>query len=94
MIFAPSAANPGFECCDRTAVHPELGVLACRGIDAASPLGSLPRGRHRLTVYAWDWADNRSALDYWFKVPLAHAADAASPEFGPLEERFEFGETG
>jgi hypothetical protein len=44
-----------------------------------------------LTVYAWDWANNTSALDYRFNVPLAGAAAAPT---GPLQPRFEYDETG
>jgi hypothetical protein len=54
----------------------------------------LPRGRYRLTVYAWDWAGNTSALDYSFTIPLAHAAGAPRPEFGPLDAQFDYDETG
>ena len=45
-------------------------------------------------MYSWDWAGNTSALDYWFKVPLAHAASGALPEFGPLDSQFDYDETG
>ena len=58
------------------------------------PLRRLRDGRYRLTVYAWDWAGNTSALDYSFKVPLAHAAAPPSPEFGPLNPRFDYDESG
>jgi hypothetical protein len=37
---------------------------------------------------------NTSALDYWFNAPLAHAAAPPSAEFGPLDPRFDFDETG
>ena len=52
-------------------------------------LDSLPAGRYRLSVYAWDWAGNRSALDDWITLPLAHtsAAHERAAEFGPLAAR-------
>jgi hypothetical protein len=94
-IFAPGAANPGFECfLTRRRCIPNWVYWLAGGLTRPLPLDSLARGWYRLTVYAWDWAGNTSALDYRFRVPLAHAAHASSPEFGPLEERFEFDETG
>jgi hypothetical protein len=95
VIFAPGAANPGFECffTQRRCI-PNWAYRLAGGLTQPLPLGSLPRGRYRLTVYAWDWAGNTSALDYWFKLPLAHAAAAPSAESGPLDPRFDFDETG
>ena len=58
------------------------------GLTRPLPLSSLPRGRYRLTVYAWDWAGNTSALDYWIKLPLGSRANAA--EFGPLAPKFDY----
>jgi murein DD-endopeptidase MepM/ murein hydrolase activator NlpD len=94
-IFAPGASNPGFECfLTKRRCIPSWVYWLAGGLTRRLPLDSLARGRYRLTVYAWDWAGNTSALDYRFRIPLAHAADSASPEFGPLEERSEFDETG
>ena len=59
------------------------------GLTPPVPIGSLPTGRYRLTIYAWDWAGNTSALDYWIKLPLGRAAAAASAEFGPLLPKFD-----
>jgi hypothetical protein len=47
-----------------------------------------------LTVYAWDWADNTSALDFWFNVPLARGASLLRRESGPLNAQFDDDETG
>jgi len=33
------------------------------GLTQPLPLSSLQPGRYRLTVYAWDWTGNTSALD-------------------------------
>jgi hypothetical protein len=94
-IFAPGASNPGFECfLTRRRCIPNWVYWLAGGLTRPLPLGALAHGRYRLTVYAWDWAGNTSALDYRFRIPLAHAAAAPSPEFGPLSERFEFDETG
>jgi hypothetical protein len=85
-IFAPGASNPGFAC---FAFHvrcvPNWAYWLAGGLTPRLPLGSLGPGRYRLTVYAWDWAGNTSALDHWFPVPLAHAAQAPT---GPLLARY------
>ncbi len=95
VIFAPGAANPGFECfATRRRCIPHWRYWLAGGLTGALPLHDLTRGRYRLTVYAWDWADHTSALDYWFKVPLAHAAGPPAMEFGPLAPRFDYDETG
>lgn len=92
VIFAPGAANPGFDCFfRRKRCIPNWVFWLAGGLTPPLPLGTLPRGRYRLTVYAWDWANNTSALDYWFNVPLAGAA--ASPS-GPLQPRFDYDESG
>lgn len=88
VIFAPGAANPGFECFStRRRCIPNWVYWLAGGLTEPLPLASLPRGRYRLTVYAWDWAGNTSALDYWIALPLAHAASAP---FGPLAPRFDY----
>src|SRR5262249_34010669 len=95
VIFAPGAANPGFTCfATRRRCVPRWVYWLARGVTPALPLGNLPRGRYRLTVYAWDWADHTSALDDWFKVPLAYTAGAPGAELGPLATRFDYDETG
>jgi hypothetical protein len=91
VIFAPGAANPGFACFfSRRLCIPHWVYRLAGGLTQPLPLSSLPRGRYRLTVYAWDWAGNTSALDYWLKLPLGSAASAASGEFGPLAPRFDY----
>jgi hypothetical protein len=95
VIFAPSAANPGFECffTQRRCI-PNWVYWLAGGLTPPLPLSSLPPGRYRLTVYAWDWAGSTAALDYWIKLPLAGAATASSAEFGPLSPNFDYDETG
>jgi hypothetical protein len=70
-VFAPGAKNPGFDC---FAFHrvciPNWVYWLAGGMSERLPLGGL-HGRYRLALYAWDWAGNTSARDYWFKAPLA-----------------------
>jgi hypothetical protein len=93
VIFAPGASNPGFECFyTKLRCIPNWVYNLAGGLTQPLPLGSLARGRYRLTVYAWDWAGNRSALDDWIKLPIASAASAfgaPSAEFGPLNPNFD-----
>jgi hypothetical protein len=95
VIFAPGAANPGFQCffTQRRCI-PNWVFWLAGGLTKPLPLAGLARGRYRLSVYAWDWAGNTSALDYSFRLPLAHPASAPSPEFGPLNAQFDYDETG
>jgi hypothetical protein len=95
VIFAPGAANPGFECFfTRRRCVPNWVYWLAGGLTERLPLTTLPPGRYRLTIYAWDWAGNTSALDYWFKAPLAHAASSPTPGVGPLNAQFDYDETG
>jgi hypothetical protein len=93
-IFAPGASNPGFDCFfRRRRCIPNWAYWLAGGLTPPLPLASLAPGRYRLTVYAWDWANNASALDYWFKVPLAATA-ARGSETSPLNPKFDYSETG
>jgi hypothetical protein len=70
----------------------EAGLLCLQdagGLTPPLPVPILPRGRDQLTVYAWDWAGNTSALDYWIKLPLPGTAAASSTELGPLAPRLD-----
>jgi hypothetical protein len=40
-------------------------------------------GRYRLTGYAWDFAGNRSALDYSFHFPVGSTVSVPATEYGP-----------
>jgi hypothetical protein len=94
VIFAPGAANPGFECFfTKRRCIPNWVYWLAGGLTPPLPLGSLAPGRYRLTIYAWDWAGNTSALDYWIKLPLANAA-SITRELGPLSPNFDYDETG
>lgn len=87
VIFAPGAMNPGFACFSTQVVCiPNWAYNLAGGLTAPLPIGGLPDGRYRLTVYAEDFKGNRSALDDDFTLPLkAAAADLTQPEFGPLD---------
>jgi hypothetical protein len=90
IIYAPGASNPGFDCFFRKLICiPNWVYNLAGGLAAALPFGRMSRGRYRLTVYAWDWKGNTSALDYWFNFPLAAAATVPLNEFGPLSPQYE-----
>jgi murein DD-endopeptidase MepM/ murein hydrolase activator NlpD len=87
-IFAPGAKNPGFTC---FAFHrlcvPTWNYWLAGGLTGPLPLGSLPRGRYRLSVYAWDWTGRSSALDRWITIPIGRAPEAPT---GPITANFDF----
>ena len=91
IIYAPGASNPGFDCFFRKLICiPNWIYALAGGLTAPLPFGRMGRGRYRLTVYAWDWKGNTSALDYWFTFPLASAASVPqTQEFGPLNPQYE-----
>lgn len=94
-VFAPGATAPGFACFfTRHRCIPNWVYWLAGGLTERLPLGSLRPGRYRLTVYAWDWAGNTSALDHWFTVPLGASAAAAGQEHGSLRPNFDYDETG
>jgi hypothetical protein len=92
VIFAPGASNPGYLCFfDHRRCIPNWVYRLAGGLTEPLPLAGLPPGRYRLTVYAWDWAGNTSALDDWITLPLGRGATAAAAgEFGPLAPRFDY----
>ena len=70
IIYAPGASNPGFDCFFRNLICiPNWIYNLAGGLTCPLPFGRMSRGRYRLTVYAWDWKGNTSALDYWFTLP-------------------------
>jgi hypothetical protein len=90
VVFAPGAENPGFECFFTQLICiPNWVYNLAGGLTEPLPFGSMAPGRYRLTVYAWDFAGNTSALDYWFNFPLASSASARAAEFGPLDAQFD-----
>jgi hypothetical protein len=90
VIFAPGARNPGFFCFyRRVRCIPNWVYRLAGGLTEPLALSSLAPGRYRLTVYAWDWSGNTSALDYTLKLPLAGAAAVSTGEFGPLNAQFD-----
>ena len=90
VIFAPGAANPGFACFyTQLRCIPNWVYNLAGGLTEPLPLAGL-RGRYRLTVYAWDFKGNESALDDWITLPLTPREQAHGlQEFGPLNARFD-----
>ncbi len=63
LIYAPGARDPGYECfASRSVCVPDWSYRLAGGLAPPLP-GGLPPGHYRLAVYAWDWADNTTALD-------------------------------
>jgi hypothetical protein len=63
LIYAPRAHAPGYGCfATRSLCVPHWVYRVAGGLAPALPSG-LAVGPYRLTIYAWDWADNRAALD-------------------------------
>jgi len=63
LIYAPGARQPGYACFATRAICRPRWVYRLAGGFAPALPTALPPGRYRLTAYAWDWADNVSALD-------------------------------
>jgi hypothetical protein len=63
LIFAPGSQAPGYACfASRSVCVPRWTYRVADGLAPPLPTG-LTAGRYRLTIYAWDWADNTTALD-------------------------------
>jgi hypothetical protein len=63
LIYAPGAHAPGFACfASRPVCVPDWRYRLAGGLAPRLPTHLAP-GRYRLTVYAWDWADNQTARD-------------------------------
>lgn len=89
-VFAPGASNPGFDCFYTQLICiPNWVYNLAGGLTEPLPFGRMRAGNYRLTVYAWDFAGNKSALDYRFKFPLASSASANADEFGPLNAQYD-----
>jgi hypothetical protein len=77
-IFTPDARPAGFACF-ALQVHcvPNWRYRLAGGL--APPLPTAPPGSYRLSVYAWDWAGNASALDFRLeRTAMAWMAAGAS----------------
>ena len=63
LIYAPGAHAPGYACfATRSLCVPHWVYRVAGGL--APPLPpTLLSGNYRLTIYAWDWANNKTALD-------------------------------
>jgi hypothetical protein len=63
LIYAPGAHDPGYNCfATRSVCVPRWTYRVADGLAPPLPT-TLDPGRYRLTIYAWDWADNTTALD-------------------------------
>ena len=63
LIYAPGAGAPGYACfASRPVCVPHWNYRLAGGFAPPLPAALAP-GRYRLTIYAWDWADNKTALD-------------------------------
>jgi hypothetical protein len=63
LIYAPGARPPGYACfATRPVCVPHWRYRIAGGLAPPLPR-SVPPGRYRLTIYAWDWADNATARD-------------------------------
>ncbi|MBV9354831.1 MAG: hypothetical protein JO023_04825 [Chloroflexi bacterium] len=63
LIYAPGAHAPGYGCfASRSVCVPQWSYRVADGLAPPLPVGLAP-GHYRLTIYAWDWADNTTALD-------------------------------
>lgn len=63
LIFGPGAGAPGFACFAQHSVCvPHWLYRVAGGLTPPLPPTVAP-GSYRLTIYAWDWADNKTALD-------------------------------
>jgi hypothetical protein len=79
VIFAPGARNPGFSCFAlRRVCRPTWKYWLAGGLAPRLPLGSLGSGWYRLVIYAYDYADNVTARDVWFKRSGAIRRNASS----------------
>jgi hypothetical protein len=64
LIYSPGAHAPGYGCFARRRLCiPQWTYRLAGGFAAVLPR-ELRRSRYRLTVYAWDWADNEDARDF------------------------------
>lgn len=62
-VFASDAHSPGFDCfAAKELCIPDWTYRLAGGLAPSLPLDLAP-GNYRLSIYAWDWADNKSALD-------------------------------
>jgi hypothetical protein len=63
LIYAPGAHAPGYACFATRSVCVPHWIYRLAGGSAPPLPPTLAPGRYRLTIYAWDWADNTTALD-------------------------------
>jgi hypothetical protein len=89
VIFARGAANPGFACFyTQLRCIPNWVYNLAGGLTRPLPLTGRHR-RYRLSVYAWDFKGNESALDDWITFPLTPSEQPKLDEFGPLNAQYD-----
>jgi hypothetical protein len=90
-VYAPGATNPGFWCFIRRKLcKPVWRYWLAGGLTPALPVHSLVPGHpYRLTVYAEDWAGNRSALDYKFRWSSRYLRMVAPSSLGAPTPRYD-----
>ena len=63
LIYVPGSRAPGYACfATRSVCVPHWVYRVAGGLAPRLPTALAP-GRYRLTIYAWDWVDNDTALD-------------------------------
>lgn len=62
-VFTPGARAPGFGCFASRPVCIPNWTYKLAGTTTPTLPSGVGDGTYRLAIYAWDWADNRSALD-------------------------------
>jgi hypothetical protein len=63
LIYTPGSQAPGYACfASRSVCVPHWTYRVADGLAPPLPT-TLAAARYRLTIYAWDWADNTTAID-------------------------------
>jgi hypothetical protein len=63
LIYVPRSHAPGYACfATRSVCVPNWVYRVAGGLAPPLPTAAAP-GRYRVTIYAWDWGDNETALD-------------------------------
>lgn len=63
LVYAPGAHAPGYGCFAAKSLCVSRWIYRVAGGFAPPLPPTLATGRYRLTIYAWDWAQNVTALD-------------------------------
>ncbi|MBV9805152.1 MAG: hypothetical protein JO130_18275 [Solirubrobacterales bacterium] len=88
LIYAPGAHAPGFWCFARRPLCVPHWLFRVAGGTTPPLPATLVPGRYRLTIYAWNWTDNVTALDTMVRRtatgwrPIGHFPAALSNDPG------------